>query len=61
VREACKGEDVSAIKSARDDLERAAHAMSQHLYKASQTAGAGAGTGTPGKDDVQDAEFEVKG
>jgi molecular chaperone DnaK len=66
-KQAAKGDDLSAIRSAVADLERAAHAMSQHLYsKAGPTPGtdgAGAkpsGDGKSGKDDVIDAEFEVK-
>lgn len=64
LREKAKGEDTAAIKQAIADVEQATHAMAQHLYKA---AGAGAGpTGDgsaaqdKGKDDVIDAEFEVK-
>jgi molecular chaperone DnaK len=64
LREKAKGDDTAAIKQAIADVEQASHAMAQHLYKA---AGAGAGpTGDgsaaqdKGKDDVIDAEFEVK-
>ncbi len=63
LREKAKGEDTAAIKQAIADVEQATHAMAQHLYKA---AGAGAGTTgdgsaqDKGKDDVIDAEFEVK-
>jgi molecular chaperone DnaK len=67
VRAAAKGEDVSAIRAALDELQHAAHALSQSLYK---TAGAKAGAGTGasasqngGKaadEDVIDADFEVK-
>jgi molecular chaperone DnaK len=72
VKEAAKGDDVAAIKQAVDNLQQASHAMAQHLYK-QQPGAAGApgadgaapsGDGTPGngkgKDDVIDAEFEVK-
>ena len=66
-REAAKGENVDAIKSAISELEHAAHAVSKVLYEsaaAKQPAGAGeqpAG-GKPGgsDDDAIDAEFEVK-
>ncbi len=77
VKEVMKGEDISAINQAVDNLQQAAHAMSQHLY--SRQGGAGPGgagpTGGPGgagptggaapgdgqgKEDVIDAEFEVK-
>ncbi len=69
VREASKGEDVDAIKSAVKELEQASHAVSEVLYKAS-TAGEGEGgdgaeeasaDSTPdAADDAIDAEFEVK-
>ncbi len=67
VREAAKGEDTAAIKSATDALEQASHAMSEAMYKAAaEDAGDGAAEGAaPGEtatadDDVVDAEFEVK-
>ncbi|MEI7686558.1 MAG: Hsp70 family protein, partial [Planctomycetota bacterium] len=62
VKKAKEGTDVDAIKLAVNNLHTAAHAMSQHL-------GRGAGgpppdgaqpSGGGGKDDVIDAEFEVK-
>ncbi len=71
-REAAKGEDVQAIKSAINELEQASHALSKNLYQAAGAqagaapggAGAeapgGAGGETPGDDDAIDAEFEVK-
>jgi molecular chaperone DnaK len=69
VREAAKGEDVAAIKSAIGELETATHAMSEALYKnvAGEAAAAGgadgaqaAGGGQSADDDAIDAEFEVK-
>src|SRR5262249_1678759 len=69
VKVAAKGEDVNAIKQAVDNLEQAAHAMAQHLYKQQPGAGPGPQGAAPsgdgqspgkGKDDVIDAEFEVK-
>jgi molecular chaperone DnaK len=66
LKEKAKGEDTAAIKQAIADVEQASHAMAQHLYK---SAGAGAqpsadgtaaGGEAKGKDDVIDAEFEVK-
>jgi len=63
VKTAAKGEDANEIKQSLKDLEQAAHAMSQHMYKQQGPDGAGGpmpgGPGGP-KDDVQDAEFEVK-
>ncbi len=72
VREAAKGEDVAAIKQAVDNLQQASHAMAQHLYKqqpgaagspgpeAAAPSGDGQADNGRGKDDVIDAEFEVK-
>ena len=70
-REAAKGDNVDAIKSAITELEHASNAMNKVLYEAGNAAGAagaqpGAGgdAGASGKqggdDDVIDAEFEVK-
>jgi molecular chaperone DnaK len=69
VKQAASKDDVNAIRQAIDELQQASHAMAQHLYSREQAAsGAGAGAaGTtgdgktqPGKEDVIDAEFEVK-
>jgi molecular chaperone DnaK len=69
VREAAKGEDLNAIKTATDELEQASHALSKVLYEATQQASgapgdASAGGASPGgdkkDDDAIDAEFEVK-
>ena len=70
-REAAKGDNIDAIKSAITELEHASNAMNKVLYEAGNAAGAagaqpGAGgdAGASGKqggdDDVIDAEFEVK-
>jgi molecular chaperone DnaK len=73
VKQASSGNDVEAIRRAVNDLQQASHAMSQHLYSHAQGPGAAgpgaAGPGGPGatgdghdksKEDVIDAEFEVK-
>ncbi|MBW3598205.1 MAG: Hsp70 family protein, partial [Planctomycetes bacterium] len=64
VREAAKGNDVQAIKSAVNDLEQAQQAFSKVLYERTQAApGAeAAGEAAPegGDEDAIDAEFEVK-
>jgi molecular chaperone DnaK len=70
LREATKGDDANAIRQALSNLQSAAHAMAQHLQRAGASTGpspdgqAGGGGPTPGgerkKDDVIDAEFEVK-
>jgi molecular chaperone DnaK len=64
-RDAAKGDNPEAIKSAVSELEQASHALSKTLYETRQPAGAGAeqpsGDGKkPGEDEVVDAEFEVK-
>jgi molecular chaperone DnaK len=73
VKQAASKDDVADIRRAIGELEQAAHAMSQHLYK-QQGPGASAGPSPDGgadggakpsgdgkgKDDVIDAEFEVK-
>jgi molecular chaperone DnaK len=69
VREAAKGEDTQAIKSAVSELEQASHAFSKVLYEsqAAEQAAGGAGSAagaqqaaSGGDDDAIDAEFEVK-
>ena len=66
-RDAAKGNDLAAIKSAIDELEQASHAFSKTLYEGaarSADAGPGAGpaadAGRGAEDDTIDAEFEVK-
>ena len=69
VREAAKGEDSAAIKTAVGELEAASHAMSEALYKATTAAGesdsadgasAESDSSDSADDDAIDAEFEVK-
>jgi molecular chaperone DnaK len=66
VRDQAKGDDVAAIKQAISELEAASHAMAQHLYKAAGAQPGGGPSPAPEapaggkKDDVIDAEFEVK-
>jgi molecular chaperone DnaK len=75
-REAAKGDDAEAIKSALGELEQASHALSKTLYEKSATQAGGPagaqpgqagpspdgsdGDGPTGDDDAIDAEFEVK-
>ena len=70
VREALKGSDTDAIKSAYDSLQNKFQAVSEELYKhaaeqaqaggGEHAAGADAGAAKPKKEgDVVDAEFEV--
>jgi molecular chaperone DnaK len=69
VKQAASGEDVNAIRQAIDELQQASHAMAQHLYSKQQEPGGSAPGGETsgdgraqgqGKEDVIDAEFEVK-
>jgi len=72
VREALKGSDIEAIRSAYDDLQQKFSAASEEMYKAAAAsagaageAGAGAPPPTGGESakkpdgDVVDAEFEM--
>ena len=67
-REAAKGENAEAIKSAISELEQASHALSRTLYEGGQRPagepgaqpGPGATAGGSAEDDAIDAEFEVK-
>ncbi|REK33479.1 MAG: molecular chaperone DnaK, partial [Planctomycetota bacterium] len=68
VREAEKGEDVAALKSAIENLEQAMHGLSKHMYDAAQQAAGGDASAPPEEpttsstsdEDVIDAEFEKK-
>jgi len=56
VREALKGENLVAIKSATEALQRASHGIAEQLYKAAQQ-GAPGGQGSPSDgSNVKDAE-----
>jgi molecular chaperone DnaK len=75
VREALKGEDVNAIKTAYEDLQNKFQSVTEELYKQASASAAAAGAGPgpqpgpgahpgggaqeQGKGDVVDAEFEV--
>ena len=68
-RDAAKGDDAAAIKSAIEELEQASHALSKTLYESQAQPGAepdasnGAADGDAAdaaEDDAIDAEFEVK-
>jgi molecular chaperone DnaK len=71
LKQVASKDDASAIKQAIDELQQASHAMAAHLYSKEQGGGGpGAGGGPSpgagpsgdgkGKEDVIDAEFEVK-
>jgi molecular chaperone DnaK len=65
LKQVASRDDVNAIKQAISELESSAQALAQHVQRGagSQPGGAPQGDGKPsggGKDDVIDAEFEVK-
>lgn len=63
-REAAKGTDPAAIKSAFESLQQATHALSKAMYEKAAPAGAAPGGSAkpqePADEEVTDAEFEVK-
>jgi molecular chaperone DnaK len=59
VRQAASGTDIAAIRQAVSNLQAAAQAMAQHVAQAGGGSPGGPPPGGP-KDDVIDAEFEVK-
>ena len=63
VKEAIKGVDTDAIKSAVSELEQASHAMSAAMYAGAEgedAAPAESADAAPAEDEAIDAEFEVK-
>ena len=64
VKQAASGEDVPAIQQAVSDLKAAAGALAQHVQGGggghAGPSPSGDGQGSTGKEDVIDAEFEVK-
>ena len=62
-RQAMSKDDVQAIKQATSDLRVAAQSLAQYIQQGAggpQPSGDGPGGAKGGKDDVIDAEFEVK-
>ena len=67
-RTALKGDDASAIKAAKENLEKKAHGLAEKLYKATgaqagpEQAGPAGGESKGGSndDDIIDAEFDTK-
>ena len=62
LREALKGSDVEAIKTATDEVQKAFYSISEKLYQQQAQADAGtAGTAgsAPNDDGVVDADYEV--
>jgi molecular chaperone DnaK len=65
LKQAASGTDVNAIRQAINNLQTAAHALAQHVQRQSAASPDGQPGAEPrgdgkGKDDVIDAEFEVK-
>src|SRR5262249_28243104 len=63
VKQAASGTDTNAIRQALNNLQSAAHALAQHVQRAggaSPNGQEGHAAGEGKKDDVIDAEFEVK-
>jgi molecular chaperone DnaK len=67
LKQAASGSDVNAIRQALSNLQSAAHAMAQHINRAggggpgpTPSSGEQPGGDGKGKEDVIDAEFEVK-
>jgi molecular chaperone DnaK len=54
LREAAKGDSLDAIRGATDDLQKASHAMAEHLYKQSEANAANGPSAK--KDDVREGE-----
>ena len=61
VKTAARGEDVQAIKTALDTLQRASHALAEQLYKGAQGPGSSGAHGSDGsgvkEGEVVDAEY----
>ena len=55
VRTAAQGDDLAAIKRATDELQRASHAIAEHLYKQGQQQRRARQVGAAGSN-VKDAE-----
>jgi molecular chaperone DnaK len=56
VRDAVKGDDASAIRTTRSQLEKLSHTLAEQLYKASGPTGQGSGKAAENHDDVKDGE-----
>jgi molecular chaperone DnaK len=54
VREAVKGDDVSALRTARGELEKLSHSLAEQLYK--QQAAGSKTQASETHDDVKDGE-----
>ena len=62
LREALKGSDVEAIKTATDEVQKAFYSISEKLYQQQAQADAGSASAAgsaPNDDGVVDADYEV--
>jgi molecular chaperone DnaK len=55
-REAVKGEDLAALRSATEELQKQSHHLAEQLYTQSQASGSGGATSGPSGNDVKDGE-----
>lgn len=60
VKEALKGSDTEAIKSANDKLTEAVYKLSAAMYEKAGAQAAPGGEGAPAGDGTMDADFDVK-
>ena len=62
MKEANKGSDLEAIKSAGDELQKAFYPIAEKIYQQSQADGANAGAGpeTDGNGNFYGTDFEDK-
>jgi len=56
LRTAMASDDLQALRGAIEAVQRASHALAEHLYQRAPGAGATAGTGRPAQPGVRDAE-----
>jgi molecular chaperone DnaK len=61
LRRAAQGEDLSAIKKATDDVQRAAHAIAETLYKGSTGSSGSSGSNGSGVKDAEVVDAEYAG
>ena len=56
VRHVIQGEDLNAIRRATEDLQRASHAIAEHLYKQAAGGQSGSANGTAASGGVKEGE-----
>jgi len=55
-RDAAKGEDLAALRTATEELQRQSHALAEQLYRQSQGNASGNATHAPSGNEVKDGE-----